>query len=355
MSWVLVSDGRRVFRDIDLSRYSRSSILPTGTLLAELAFTATSKTRQDVILFESSTDGRSTFRMTIGAKGDLMIEHRHGPVVSYGLVKFDRPEIGDYLRITLSWDVPSRIGLLSVENLDTGARATKVLECPNPWSVEDIWSIFHKQENIQLDPGIAVFAVSDCVEPTGLRGGFASDTLIDTPIGPRQMTSLAPGDLVQTSEHGMQPVQRVISYEVPALGRFAPVHLQAPFFGMSRDLKVAPDHRLLVTGADAEYLFGSASVLVEARHLAKLAEPLRRAQSPTVRYVQLLLDAHVVLSTSGAWGESFYIGNLADDQIRLATSALSGISACDLPRHTRTATPHLHDYEAMVLLSNLSA
>ncbi len=164
---------------------------------------------------------RRKFRMTLGAKGDLFIEHQQGDLVSYGLVKFEKPERDENLRVTLSWDAPSRIGILTVENLDTGVIGQKVLEDPSPWPLADLHALTVDGDGVNLDPGITLMAICDGVAPVGLKGGFVAGTPIETSLGPRPVESLATGDLVQTSEHGMQPVRRVASFEVPAIGSFA--------------------------------------------------------------------------------------------------------------------------------------
>lgn len=355
MTWMAISDGRRVFRDIDPVQFDPNGFAPEGSLLIELPFLADTDRRQDVILLDKNAGWRRRFRMTLGAKGDLLVEHQQGAVITHALVKFSRPDPESMLRIMLSWDAPSRIGIISVENLDSGNVAQTVLEEPLPWSIGDLSDVVTCDDGVTLDPGITLLAVADRIEAVGLHGGFALGTFVDTPQGSVKIETVKSGDLVLTSEHGYQPVRHAMSYTVPAIGRFAPVRLQAPAFGITDDLVVAPDHRLLVAGADAEYLFGSDSVLLEARYLARMSDQPRRHNTPTITYCQLLLDAHVCISACGTWGESYFFGDLPDHPMRFATSILSGVSPSDLPRHTRIANPELQGYEAMVLVSAISA
>ncbi|MEL7116521.1 MAG: Hint domain-containing protein, partial [Pseudomonadota bacterium] len=134
-----------------------------------------------------------------------------------------------------------------------------------------------------------------------------------------------------------------------------PIALHAPFFGLERDLTVAPDHRLLVWGADAEYLFGAEEVLIEARYLNRFASGLPKHRPATQRYVHVLIGSHVCLSVGGGWGESLYLGDLADHPARHAMSPLRRIPSSELPRHTAMVGPELGGYEAAVLVSSLCA
>ena len=355
MSWIGISTGRRAVLLPDTGVPEPAALLPTGTILIELQFNAEDGRRQTVIDLDRTTDWPRRFRVLLGAEGEMLVEYRQGSMISTFALQFPKPDHEANLRITLAWHAPERVGLMTLENLDTGQQRQSVFADPHPWPPDDFAALIRMGEDCTVDPSITLLACSDGVEPVGLNAGFAAGTLIDTAAGAKPAEALRRGDLVLTSERGWQPVRHVVSHDVPAYGRFAPVRLRAPFFGLKRDLTVAPDHRLMITGADAEYLFGTDAVLVEARHLARMASAPLRAGRKTVRYVQILLETHDCLSVAGAWGESLYIGDLADHPTRHAASALAGIATCDLPHHTRIASPQLRGYEAMVLVSALCA
>jgi len=355
MSWIGISTGRRAILLPDTPASATTALLPAGTILIEVRFNARDGHRQTVIDLDRTVDWPRRFRVLLGATGEMLVEHRQGSNISTAALNFPIPDQDASLRITLAWHAPERIGLMTLENLDTGHHCQSVYADPPPWPPGDFAALIRPGGDCTLDPTTTLLACADSIEPVGLNAGFAAGTLIDTAAGPKPVDKLRPGDLVQTSDHGIQPIRQILCQEVPAYGRFAPVRLQAPFFGLTRDLTVAPDHRLRVAGVDAEYLFGSDAVLVQARHLANMAAAPLRNRAATVRYVQVLLDAHVCLSVAGAWGESLYLGDLADHPIRHATSALADIPARDLPRHTRIASPQLRGFEAMVLVSALCA
>ena len=48
---------------------------------------------------------------------------------------------------------------------------------------------------------------------------------------------------------------------------FHPIRLRAGYFGLTRDIAVSPNQKLVLRGSDVEYMFGREAVLVPARHL----------------------------------------------------------------------------------------
>jgi Hint domain len=70
------------------------------------------------------------------------------------------------------------------------------------------------------------------------------------------------------------------------------------------DMLVSPQHRVLITGARAEMLFGEHEVLVAAKHL--LGQPgVTRGKMAGVTYLHLLFERHEIVRSAGAWTESF--------------------------------------------------
>jgi len=354
MSWIGISTGRRAVVAPDAPGRGADPLLPTGTLTIELQVAADAGRRQTVIELDRHDGWQRRFRIVLDPEGGMFLEHRQGGAVVRTVLEFDRPERDATLRLTLGWHAPDRLGLLSAENLDSGDLVQTLFADPHPWPRDDISALI-RAEGCRIDPSVTLIAVSDRVSPVGPCTGLAAGAAVTTPEGAVAVQNLRAGDTVLTPQNGFQSVRAVTGRVVPALGRFAPVRLRAPFFGLTRDLVSAPDHRLLVSGADAEYLFGADSVLVEARHLARMAAVPEAPRSPTIRYVQVLLDSHDCLSVGGAWAESLYLGHLADRPLRHATSVVAGLPAAKLPRHTRIASPQLCRYEAMVLVSAMCA
>lgn len=148
-------------------------------------------------------------------------------------------------------------------------------------------------------------SVDPSTAPCFLRG-----TLIETPAGLRPVQDLQAGDLVMTLDHGPMPLVWAGSSVVAGTGRLAPVRIPAGHLGNARDLMLSQNHRVLVTGAMAELLFGEPEILVAAGHLAD-GQWVRLEPQPEVEYFHLLLDGHQILLAEGAPVESLYLGRQA--------------------------------------------
>ena len=137
---------------------------------------------------------------------------------------------------------------------------------------------------------------------------FTPGTMIATASGPRPIERLVPGELIATRDNGLQPLRWIGRRRVPARGRFAPVEIGAALHGGTGPLLVSPQHRLLLSGARAQMLFGEDEVFVAAAHLRDhLAVRCRRGGDVT--YIHLMLDRHEVIFANGAPTESFYPGD----------------------------------------------
>jgi hypothetical protein len=136
---------------------------------------------------------------------------------------------------------------------------------------------------------------------------FTPGTLIDTPDGPRMVQDLRPGDLVWTRDAGAQPLRWVGARTVPAAGPLAPVAIPAGMYGATAPLLVSPQHRMLLTGWQAELLTGTDEVLVAALHLVDGDRVVRRPGG-MVTYIHILFDRHHLVRANGAWSESFHPG-----------------------------------------------
>jgi len=136
---------------------------------------------------------------------------------------------------------------------------------------------------------------------------FVAGTMIATPEGDVAVESLAPGDLVLTKDHGPQPVRWVGQRKVAAVGSLAPIRIAANTFGRHDELRVSPQHRVLVQDALAELLFGHAEVLIAAKDLVN-DRSVRPLEGGEVEYVHVLFDEHQVIYSEGLATESFLPG-----------------------------------------------
>lgn len=120
---------------------------------------------------------------------------------------------------------------------------------------------------------------------------FAAGTEILTEQGSRPVEDLMIDDLVVTRDHGLQPLRWIGKRTVTGRGSLAPIAISKGALGNTQRLLVSPQHKMLVTGWQAEYYFGQSEVLVSARHLIGNAG-LSRHLCGQITYVHLMFDQH---------------------------------------------------------------
>lgn len=149
---------------------------------------------------------------------------------------------------------------------------------------------------------------------------FTLGTLIDTPTGPRPVEELQPSDMVLTRDNGPQPLRWVGRVDLGAdhLARHPehqPVEIAAGALSPglpARDLRLSPQHRVLLSGWKAELMFAEDEVLVPATALRNDRGIRTRTAEGGVTYLHLLLDRHEIIFAEGAPVESL----LADWLVR---------------------------------------
>jgi len=154
--------------------------------------------------------------------------------------------------------------------------------------------------------GSAVVASQLNRENTGVVC-FTAGTRIMTVSGERPIETLEPGDLVLTMDHGYQPIRWIGSTTVEAKGNLAPIVIEEGVLGNSRTLRVSPQHRMLLSGWQAELLYDTAEVLAPAKALIN-DQSIRREEGGTVEYFHMLFDVHEIVYAEGAPSESFHPG-----------------------------------------------
>ncbi len=146
---------------------------------------------------------------------------------------------------------------------------------------------------------------------------FVAGTLIETDRGEVAIEDLAVGDMVRTADHGFQPVRWIGRSLSDARGDHAPVVFAPGAIGNGRELRLSPQHRVLVQGWQAELYYGCDEVLVPAKHLID-GKRVVQERADTVLYLHLLFDRHEIVFSEGVASESFFPG----DQIMLQDRAV---------------------------------
>ena len=162
---------------------------------------------------------------------------------------------------------------------------------------------------------------------------FGSDTRIQTPTGEKKVVRLKPGDLVNTVDHGPQPIRwvamrRLGPLELRANPAIRPVRVKRGALGgglPARDVLLSPQHRVLVRSRLAMQMFGTTEVLVAVKALVGLPGIEVAQDVGGVIYVHLLFDDHEVIIADGAPMESLFLGTGAREAV--GTAALEEIEA----------------------------
>lgn len=156
----------------------------------------------------------------------------------------------------------------------------------------------------------STFVTTSTQVPVGSFGPpcFVAGTMIETDTGPRKVEDLRPGDLIRTRDAGLQELQWAGHRVIPGSGDWAPIRFAKGAIGNDAALLVSPQHRILVTGWQAELFFGAEEILVAAKHLVN-GDTICRAPCETVTYCHLLFDQHQIIFSEGAATESLHPGD----------------------------------------------
>ena len=164
--------------------------------------------------------------------------------------------------------------------------------------------------DVTIDQVKASFVTSDDYTPPVDPLCLTAGTRVATPGGEVAVEDLQIGDLVETRDHGPQPVRWIGRRTCDGRGRFAPVVIRKGALGNWRDLAVSPHHRMAVGGARAQALFGAAEVLVAACDLVD-GDRIHHDRRARVDYVHLSFDRHEIIFAEGCATES--LNPLAED------------------------------------------
>lgn len=142
---------------------------------------------------------------------------------------------------------------------------------------------------------------------------FTTGCQILTPKGLVAVEDLRPGDRVGTADNGTQEVrwvaQSVLSGAVLREHRdFRPILVRRDAFGPGcpdRDIRLSPQHRVLIADRRAQLFFGEPEILVPVKKLVNGSTILRDDVSPQVTYFHLLLERHEVIWSDGLASESY--------------------------------------------------
>ncbi len=151
---------------------------------------------------------------------------------------------------------------------------------------------------------------------------FTPGTLIKTDHGLRPIEELKVGDLVHTRDRGLQPLRWIGRNKYQAQGVFAPVLIAKGALNNRVDVLVSQQHRILITGWQAQIYMGADEVLVAAKDLVNGRDIVIR-EGGEVEYLHLLFDQHEIITASGLHSESYHPAHATGVQDRATLAELA--------------------------------
>lgn len=143
---------------------------------------------------------------------------------------------------------------------------------------------------------------------------LAKGALLQTTQGPMPVERLRPDMALVTIDGQAMPLRWMTRRSRLCLGQLAPVRLRAPYFGLSQDIVITPETRVMRDGAAVEYLFGHERVLVRAGDMMSSPGALRDRRMAVRDMYHLMLDDH---------------GCVAIDRCGIETALLSDVVAAE--------------------------
>ena len=165
---------------------------------------------------------------------------------------------------------------------------------------------FDNQPNAQV-AGEPYFTYSDYVIC------FAAGMMIETVAGPRKVESLREGDLVHTSDSGLQPIRWTNCSTQPldhTEHENKPILIKAGALGQgypAEDVIVSPQHRILVGGQGQLQDIFEDEALVPAKALTKLPGVRFMNGKRQVTWVHFACDRHEIVRANGCLAESLLV------------------------------------------------
>ncbi|GAA6161599.1 hypothetical protein NBRC116589_37730 [Ruegeria sp. HU-ET01832] len=155
--------------------------------------------------------------------------------------------------------------------------------------------------------------------PEGTVPCFVKGTLIETETGRCLVEDLSVGDKVRVSSGDLLPIEwigeKTISVEeLNRAPRLRPVCIKKGAIGKGlpdQDLYVSPQHRIVLEGWRAEFLFGEPKVFVAAIHLVNDKTIRQVNASESVTYFHIACHRHAILMSNGLPTESLFLGDMA--------------------------------------------
>lgn len=162
--------------------------------------------------------------------------------------------------------------------------------------------------------GDGYYALPVGIEADAFVVCFREGTRIRCPNGEIPVEQLTAGDMVETLDHGAQPITWLAREQVAHGVGTSPIRIGKHALGEqlpSRDLFLSPQHLVMITSKVALRMFGEDQVFVPAKSLTGTNQISQCSGQGDVTYWHVLLKRHEVLFAEGAMVESFLPGRMA--------------------------------------------
>jgi hypothetical protein len=196
------------------------------------------------------------------------------------------------------------VPVTATEGAAAGATADQVIDhTTTPDGQSYLQDIFGNQTTGSSSSGSSVICIS-------------GDSLVACAAGAKPAGQIRLGDLVQTLDHGFQPVRWIGSRKMRAADMApesgaVPVRISKGALGQDqpeRDLLVSPQHRVLLRSKICQRVFGVAEVLVAAKKLIGFDGIDYAVEVGRISYVHIAFDQHEVIFAEAALVESLLGG-----------------------------------------------
>lgn len=350
MSWLCLRERGAPLRSLSGDRLPPA--LDRGTLVVELDLGQLARSAGPLFRLPPDPSARRIFTLEPGVDGRLHLFRRQGERANHICVGLGRDPDAGPLRLSFHWDTSIGRSLLTAERLARGALRQQESRCALPVLGHEIVGLFAPEPGApELHPAVSWIGLADHWQVTGPLPGIGPDTPVDTPDGPRPVARLRPGDRVRTADAGDRVVLWQGRVTAPEVGGFRSVRVQAPHFGLSRDVVLRAAQPVAVSGVDLEYLFGETEAYVEARDLVNGHSVMWEAGAPVTASHGLLLDRPALLRVGSLRLESLYLGWLAGTPALARTTAPGALAeAGRMPLHRARPRRMLRPFEAEALL-----
>jgi Ca2+-binding RTX toxin-like protein len=155
---------------------------------------------------------------------------------------------------------------------------------------------------------------------------FVLGSMIATADGEIPIEDLKVGNLIETLDHGLQPI-RWIGHRHLSAGDLAenenmrPIRIRKNVISDGNcvgDLVVSPQHRILIASKVVQRMFGDTEILIAAKQLRAIDGVDIADDFEDVTYFHILFDQHEIIYANGVPTESLYLGEEAQKSLSAA-------------------------------------